>query len=153
MPRRCEKFTNISTYSMYPSFLHFFFVWKLKESNLFSFWSNTPAFFDANVHCDASLASFWWTRLRSQPRVRHLWIRRILCSIEVLCTWIDLLIDKFFFYLSLGPPSLCILSLLDALKFIHNKEVTGAYLKQKLNTSIYVCISSSSQWNNLQKEM
>ena len=80
-PEMRKKSTNISTYGMYPSFLHFLFVCILKESNLFSFWSNTPAFFDANVHCDASLASFWWTRLRSQPRVRHLWIRCMPLSI------------------------------------------------------------------------
>ena len=34
---------------MYPSFFHFLFVWKLKEANLFAFWSNTPSFFDANM--------------------------------------------------------------------------------------------------------
>ena len=28
---------------MHPSFLHFLFVWKLIESNLFSFWTNTPS--------------------------------------------------------------------------------------------------------------
>ena len=46
MPRDAEKFTNISTYGMYPSFLHFLFIWKLKESNLFCFWSNTPSLFN-----------------------------------------------------------------------------------------------------------
>ena len=51
-PGDSKKSTNISTYGMYPSFLHFLFVWKLKESNLFSFWSNKPSFF--HVSCDAS---------------------------------------------------------------------------------------------------
>ena len=84
-PGNAKKSTNISTYSMYPSFLHFLFVWKLKESNLSSFWSNTPflraqwytavdVWLRRHVSYDASLASFWWTRLRAQPRVRHLWI-------------------------------------------------------------------------------
>ena len=40
-----KQITNISTYGMYPWFLHF--LWKLKESNLFSFRSNTPSLVDA----------------------------------------------------------------------------------------------------------